>query len=461
MIIIYAISGFLLIKSYLEIIKASNLGWAIALSDFLFIAGVGIYPILYLLGIISPGLEGEAYISQNGPPGFLAAMHVLGIALGAKVATSYSLNKPEIQVKLRKYHGVANAISTKTNFWLAITIACSVLYLVFFYKVGLYVALSNVAAARSGEFDGFGDDKKYLFLKTAAAIGLFSCVIIPGLRNEKKTKSRIFFFFYATLLILSFLNSISRAMFLNFLIAPLLLYYLDGIRERKVRVMEYAGLVFSLAIGLGIALFGKSIGTYLYLAYSTTGEGVTGFTLEVFNEGANPLETILRNSEFMWYSISGGIKVFFESSDWPFIEKDIYLAPIGFIPSTFFSLLDLESLDYRSAERSLACINSTQFGFSNCTVPPNWSGYSAYFLPVFGGFFLTAFKFHIYGRLAKYWSAARINYSKSRWIYYLIFLMMSNFFMMIPSAMSISSFFVVIIISATMAKYLLMRVNRN
>lgn len=178
------------------------------------------------------------------------------------------------------------------------------------------------------------------------------------------------------------------------------------------------------------------------------------YAIDAFNAGRNPAETFLTNGEFLWYSTAAGIE-YNNNEGTLFPPREIPLSIFGFFPQRVMSALGVESLDYRRLEggqNALVCINSREFGLVNCTVPPHWVGYSAYFLPLFGGLLFGFIRFYVFGRLARYWDHVWKRNAENSWIVYLSVLLFIDFMSLIPGAISRASFVLAVLLSMFVTK---------
>lgn len=458
-LICYFFSTLLFGWSYYKLLKRSRLGIALVASDFLFILGICIYPIALILGWVIPGIEGDAYLSRHRMPGFGLSFHVLMAAVGAAMGTAFSVKGCK-EKYVRRIEKFSSTLVPNTRYWLYVVAIGLLIYATYFLLVGFDVAMANAAAARGGDFEGFGGGDKYLFLKTVGALSLYACAAIPFLARFKTKHGRyLFIAMYLVLLAAAFANSISRIIVLKYLVAPSLIFFAVSGRGLVRSTAKLAVMSAIFFVAIAVALYGKSFGQYLRHTYGA--EQV--YTIEAFNEGRNPAETLLRNGEFLWYSSAAGIE--YNEDDGVLLPpREILLSVLGFIPQRVMSSLGIESLDYRQLAGNwdtLVCINSREFGLMNCTAPPHWIGYSAYFIPYFGGLLFAFIRFYFFERLARYWGQVWKRNAENSWAIYLFSLLFVDFMSLIPGAISGASFVLVLLFFVFVSKCFLLRIGRG
>lgn len=266
-LIFYSISTLLLGWSYYRLVKRSRVGVAIVAGDFLFVLGICIYPIALILGWVMPGIEGNSYLSRHGMPGFIVSFHLMMVAVGAATGTLLSARKCKDKY-VRRWEKAASTLIPGTQYWLYVIAIGLLTYATYFLLVGFEVAMANAAAARGGDFEGFGENDKYLFLKTVAAIALYACTAVPFLAKFKANHRRFLFVaMYLTLLVAAFANSISRIIVLKYLVAPSVIFFLASGRGLVKSTAKLAVLSIIFFVAIAVALYGKSFGQYLRYMY--------------------------------------------------------------------------------------------------------------------------------------------------------------------------------------------------
>lgn len=409
-------------RSAFGILMASTLIW--------FMLGACIYPLTDLLGLVERGTEVSDFIARNGEPGIGAALHILlasaGMFFGYVFQSRSGISKRAIHWMSSKFFRTNEDMVWRYSILLGI---CS--YVVYFYFVGIDVALINAAAARSGEFDGFGEKQIYMFLKTVAAIGFVAASLLPVMLLEKR---RISVLAYCLLLVAAYTNSVSRTLILVNAIVPILVYarLKWDMQRRSNRSSSYVIIFALVPFALMVMVYGKVMGQFI--SFYLTGRDYS-MTAAVGDESL--IDKVLNGFGYIWVSVQAGIDHFFQT-EYPLILQEPFLATFfGFIPSRLLSYFGVEFLYYGSLETTLACVNSSVFGYSECTVPPVTFGYSAYLLPGAGGFVMGFVLLRIYRAIETLWiSILRVNYRKI-WIPYFLFSTVTTLFTFIPSALAL------------------------
>ena len=425
MIFIYLISLFFTLYTFFLMARRSEFGILVIASEFLSIAvGLCIYPIFYQLDWITLGKEGYSFVRHNGEPSIITAFHILlytaSGCVGYLVATKQSYVGGGYL-----FRSIQGIVKSEDNSFCSLIIFGFVVYSIYFYLVGFHDSLINASAARSGEFDGFGENVQYLFLKTLANVSLYAVCFLPAILY-KKTK-RLWVLAYTMLVLIAYLNSISRSLLLNYIFVPFLVYSM--VNFGFVAVVRITTILF---IGSLVLFYGKPFGHYM-------SNYLTGNYSEIlsYNTEYGYFNAIFNNFEFAWFSVEAGVKNYYYNG--PLIPDDLLYSPIGFIPSRFLEYIGLGEYSYGNATVRLPCVNANTFGFNDCTIPPLMSGYSAYLMPLVGGLIFGFIKFYIYGRLEKMWIfTKKLNYQLT-WVPYFLFIISSNYFSLIPGAIAQSS----------------------
>lgn len=395
-----------------------------------FLIGACIYPLFYFSGGIAPYGEVEEFISRNGAPGFAAALHVLLTALG--MACGYFL-RPRNGIPERTVNFLTASLvrAPSKRIWLASIILGIAAYLLYFRLVGVDVALMNAAAARSGDFEGFGEKDAYMFLKTVAAIGVVAqCFFAIALIE----KNRLFIAAYFLLVATAYANSISRNLLLYTVIVPLLVYIRlkPDVRKKKYGPTAYLVLIALIPVALLIMNYGKVMGHFIRSYF--TGDYYS-MVEEIGDVGI--IETVLNNFGFQWASVQAGID-HFNQTGIPLITRENALAAFfGAIPSRVLSAVGLDFLYYGNVKPTLACINTEAFGYEKCIVPPLAIGYSAYLLPGAGGFLMGYVWLRIYVAIERQWMTLQKRDWRKLWIPYFWWGFVVNIFTFIPSTIAV------------------------
>lgn len=399
-------------RSAFGVLLAAHLAW--------FIVGCHIYPLFNLCNLVEINNDYNSFILHNGQPGILAAIHILLISVGMWVGY--------IARGKYRHNGVLEQLSTPLKrvnpltVW-RITILSSFAIIVLFYSlVGFESAIANAVALRSDDVSGFGGNEQFLFIKTVSSISGIATAIAPV---ALLGKDRLFVVLYVIFIALSYLNSTSRNVVLTGLIVPILVFAkLRGISFRTF-------LIVSALVPLGflVLLYGKPLGHFI----SAYLEG-RPYELRAYQADAGFLNAILVNLGFQWYSVQAGLVHFFESG-LPLFPQDVGLSMLfGMIPSRVLDFVGAGNLYYGNAEVRLATVNTAMFGLNGGTIPPTAYGYSAYLLPLAGGFLVGFVMLRTFAFLEGMWVDRERHDVTKIWIPYVWFLFFAKVFSLIPEA---------------------------
>lgn len=445
----YFLSASLVCIVLARALKRSAFGVLLLSTLVWFLIGSCLYPIFDLLGVVERGTEVQDFISRNGEPGFATALHILLAAVGMAVGYAY---RPREGLAERATFAVANAMGQGNDkfIWRASILLGIGCYLIYFQLVGFDVALINAAAARSGDFEGFGEKDAYLFIKTVAAIGFVATCFLPVILLGKKGK--LFILLYAALIVMAYSNSISRNLLLYGAIVPLLVYMRLkwDVMSRKNRFSSLILMAILIPFALLVLNYGKVMGHYISATLSGDYYSLTSEVGEV-----KLLDSILNNFGFQWVSVQAGID-HFQKTGMPFVTQEPFLAAFfGAIPSRVLSAFGADFLYYGTATTKLACVNSAAFGYVECTVPPLTIGYSAYLLPGAGGFLIGFIWLRLYVALERMWMSIQANNLPKLWVPYFLWGFVVNFFTFIPStlALAVTQFLWLLLLSRMRFKF--------
>jgi len=202
----------------------------------------------------------------------------------------------------------------------------------------------------------------------------------------------------------------------------------------------------------GILLYGKPLGNLPGIILA--GDPVDQLDAYQSDSGfGGAVGALLRNTELHWFSISAGIKYFFDSG--PLIPTDVLVAPLGVVPVRVMEWLGLGYLNYGMVDAKLACTNTAMFRatfLDECTIPPLYSGYSAYLAPVAGGLVLSFWRNWYFGRFESLWMKFRKQGFERLWFPYLGVHLVALFFSFIPPNIAIATFVLALLIAYGTAK---------
>ena len=420
--------GIILIRA----LKRSALGVLLTFVLIWFLIGACLYPMLYLSRVI--GTQGEVadFIARHGVPGIGTALHVLLMAAG--MACAYFL-RPKSGIPEQVVNRFAETVigAPDTRIWCASLFLGVASYLLYFRLVGVDVALMNAAAARSGDFEGFGEKDAYMFLKTVAAIGFVAqCFVAIALIK----KNWLFVAAYFLLVATAYANSISRNLLLYSAIVPFLVYLRlrrDVGKKRRHGPLMYVIALALIPAALLILKYGKVMGHFIRSYFS-------GDYYSLLDEvgDVNALDIIMNNFGFQWASVQAGID-HFHRTGLPLVTQENALAALfGAIPSRVLSMFGADFLYYGNVKPTIACLNSEAFGYDKCTVPPLAVGYSAYLLPGAGGFLMGYLWLRIYVAIERQWLMLQKCDWQKLWIPCFLWSIAVNFFTFIPSAIAVA-----------------------
>jgi hypothetical protein len=314
--------------------------------------------------------------------------------------------------------------------------------------VGFGNAVANASLARGGDFSGLVGFEKYQFLKRLAMLGGLSMVFVPFIiLDGKRVFSSFLFIFVIALLI--YLQTVSRVIFLETVAVFILLFF--SLRQRKGGVF-YLCLVPFFVFFAFVFLYGKTFVASLSLYFSSGGDFnlIEGGSLE------SQLSKFFGHFGHLIYSVDAGIRNYFAVG--PVFPDDVLLAPIGIIPSFMLSSVGLDWLSYQLVPESerMSCINSGFFSSSNgCMVPPYFSGFSAYLMPLGGALIFGFFRFWIYSVIEACWVRFRAR-PELIWFAYLLFIVFNQIMLIIPATISFSFFVVILFLALLFVRRLLL-----
>ena len=167
--------------------------------------------------------------------------------------------------------------------------------------------------------------------------------------------------------------------------------------------------------------------------------------LEAYQGEDGLWNSFLRNFEPYWFSVDAGTSMFSRAG--PTLPTDALMALAGFIPSRVLESLDLGKLYYGNADVQMACVNSIQFGLVNCTVPPFFTGTSAYVAPLVGAAVAGFFKFFVFGRLEKTWRHYHRFAREKTWVPYCLILLFSAYLSFVPSNIALATFTILVVVA--------------
>lgn len=410
-------------------VRRSGFFYLLAYSEWFYIIGLGFGSIFLALGVSSDNRIYEEYILQNGLIGDATFYHIIffsvGMFFGAFIDKMTGIKvDSENSIKFVS-HFNGNQIFLYRGF---IFLGLSFL-IVYMFLVGPVTALSTAAAARGGSTEGLEGASGYLFLKNLAQIGGLSIIFFPFLIDQKKFKFDVFFIcFYGIFL---YLMTGARAAIFDTLILAMLIWFS---RKRLGVAKKTFWICCFVFLGLLFTLYGKGLSDSLFFAGFGDADVVSNEVESIFGK-------ITGQFIHLVYSIDAGVKYFFENGST--ISSALLLAPLGIFPGWLYSYLDLEALSWQHVDwvDNIVCLNTFSYPDAEpCTMPPYYSGVSAYLGPITFGFIFGFVKFFIYQKISNLWHQLRFR-SEVLWLPILYFILVARLSVLIPNVIGLFSFF--------------------
>lgn len=430
-------------------VRRSGFSYLLAYSEWFYIVGLGFGSIFLALGVNSDNKIYEEYILQNGLIGDSTFYHIIffsfGMFFGAFIdkMTGIKIDSENSTKFVSDLNG--NQVFLYRGF---IFLGLSFL-VIYMFLVGPVTALTTAAAARGASTEGLEGASGYLFLKNLAQIGGFSIVFFPFLIDQKKFKFDVFIIcFYGIFL---YLMTGARAAILDTLIFSMLIWLS---RKRLGVAAKTFWICCFVFFGLLFILYGKGLSDSLFVA------GFEGADV-VSNEVESIFGKFIEQFIHLVYSIDAGVKYFFENG--VTISKALLLAPLGIFPGWLYSYLDLEALSWQHVDwvDNLVCLNTFSYPAAEpCTMPPYYSGVSAYLGPITFGFIFGFVKFFIYQKISNLWHRLRFR-SEMLWLPILWFILVTRLSALIPNVIGLFSFFALIFAGFYFFRYLLVKLSAS
>ena len=426
----------LMVLICLTSVRRSSFGYLIIFHEYFYILGLGVFPMLAATGVVNASSLSLGYELTNGAPSIWAYLHVLSYGIGAMLGYFGLRSAAELYGK--KLIGIAIRFKLPNSAWFyfsaLFSIAATTLYV---SLVGIDVALLNIGPVRSGDFSGLVGFEQYSFIKTLGAIGLFSVISFPYLILTGR-RLPLVFFLTVVMAISLFVMSAARVTFIDTILLFTLLFLTLG-RVGRLLATAYASAM--VAFLLFILMFGKEF-VGMFSEYLFLGGDITftpkydSFLSYFFSQFAQQV-----------YSVDAGIENFMNHG--PLISMDVLLSPVGFMPSSLFSVLNLDFLSYQLVDNSrrLSCINAASFTQADdCSVPPYIVGFSAYLMPIAGGVILGFIRFFIFSILETAWIKLQ-NRPQYLWIVIFCLLFANRILLFIPNTISFAVFALLFVVA--------------
>lgn len=428
----YLCASILLMLVIASSIRRSEFGILLAGSEGFYLVSVGLYPLLFNLGLVPTSNLIAGFISAAGLPGADAATHILFYSLGS--ACGYFMLSRYKMKLAAKWMIVPVRLSLKPRrvilFFLILGLAISAVY---FEIIGFTNAISNTLLMRSGNFDALGENAQYVFLKRLASLGILSACFVPALIRNREM-SPILILLFVIFAIVHYINSAGRIIILDLIVVPVCFYLYLRRSFVSIALVSIVGVWLIPAT----ILYGKHFVGYVSAIWM--GESPE---LIRFGESDSDLQATLSNFSTTWFSVDAGLRHWWANG--PFIAQDTLLAFIGVVPSSVFEAFGLGHLSYHNAEIRMPCVNSQEFSGAGCSIPPYFPGYSAYILPYLGGFAFGFFRYAIFSILEKMWLFAKQSSYDLTWFPYLLFIVVWNLLLLVPATISFAVFIVILL----------------
>ncbi len=429
---LYCFSGvFLLSNLYIQV-KYSVFGFLF----FTFITwhffAFSLAPIIDLNNVDDIGFISYQYYILNGKPGFLTALHIFSYTLFSLISSCFILNR---KINYDLCFRIEKLMPNPEGF-LKVFIVIGVLSnIIYFYNFGFKNALMLASSMRAKHYDG---DTSFLFLKSISYVSLYAVCFIPYICKSNLRNKNALIFFYVSLVLMAYLNSVSRTIVLTYLIIPILMIGMMSVKAisfKKVLV-----LFFTMLIGTLVLFYGKSFGNVM-------SSFIDGRDAAFVSQDLYFIDVLLKlvsEQSYLWYSVDAGMNNFFHHGF--YFPIDVFLSVFGFIPSSVLNSLGLGFLNFDSVDVTLSCYNSMAFSLNDCTVPTRFIGYTSYFFPIGGGVLYGVLVGSVMSSLNKLWKLCQENNLKTTWAPYLLWLIFSAFLTFVPNTISRACFVVFIML---------------
>ena len=205
--------------SFWRLLYQSEFGVLVFLTEFFIIfLPIAIYPLFYYSEIYNLNESGRNFVASNGAPYLAEAFHVFLYALAACIGYFVFSKKTSFGNKF------INLLKVKFNpekMFLKLILFGLVAFYLFYFMVCVDNVFLHAKAARAGFVENYGDAQKYLFLKTLAKVATYSVCFLPWfLQGERSMKYKLIFAMYVVFLMLNYISSYGRGMWLGSLIIP-------------------------------------------------------------------------------------------------------------------------------------------------------------------------------------------------------------------------------------------------
>lgn len=376
---------------FFSIYKQSKF-WVLFISiEYFYFLGLGVFPIALSIGYADFPKELAEYGGLNSF-NVLTFFHVIFYSIGA--LTGFFLVprlKFKFSRKLERFSVRLNIDSGKTVvLFLALAYTATIIYI---YLVGADRVFLGAALARGGDLVEFSGFEQYLFLTRFVYFGVYAVAFLPYIMHKTKYP----FLYLGAFFILGSIGYFmlaARYMLFQCVLVPMLFYLAYS---KRVGPGSIFALVFIAFLGVLGVFYGKELPTVLANYLFNNGN----FEFSYSGEDVNFFHSF---SQF-FYSIDVGIGNFFQEG--PHVSKDIFLGPLGVLPSSTLSNIGLSDFSYilLDPKEKFACVNTKLItgSYSSCFMPPYYIGVSAYVVPLVGGLLFGFVRFFFYSVFSDCW----------------------------------------------------------
>jgi hypothetical protein len=418
--------------------RKSPLGTIASVALLQILLGTAIVPIGIQLGFYSSGFHGNQYLLTNLEPGIAPVLHLFCFTIGSVFGWHVGVRS--------RFSGRVITILSRPLYKVNAFYCALFLLVVSLLSYGLLFALIDwdllLTNARGSTGAAYGEQQKYLFLKSFASLGMWSVCFLPSLSKVAgRSKMSLIVAMILVYVILTFAIAISRNLLLWTILVPAIVLLRYSALRLYFKFVATAVVVIFASI---VLLYGKSY-SQVQRKFISDGE----MSAPEKYDSDNLITATISNLEFQWYSIDAGICNFVSGNPPPLAELALSIT-VGYVPSRVLESVSLSGLSYTSyGDSGIAAVNSRFFSLDDGTVPPGIIGFSAYLGPWVMGF-LVGFLF-LYS-LSTVLQFSFVSTSRqASWICWFWLLLLTNWFSFIPMACALASFGALVIFGYSLA----------
>lgn len=415
--------------------------------EYFYFLGLLIFPLLYFTGVIERSELLNGYLSNNGSFNFFTPVHIFCYFVGAVFGYFFfNGRKSYLSDALRR---AALKISFDSIFWFGFLVFVGVFFsFLFFYLSGFEEALKSASAVRRGDVSASAEGESYLFLKRLVMLSTLLVVFVPGYLHLTGRSSNVIFW-SLVISVLIFLQTVGRTIFVEvFFVSLCFVYAFSSSRKRFLLKVLFLSL---LPVAYAFLFYGKQM---VFYALSL----ITDTKFDFVSNDGESLTNVFDQFSHLYLSVDAGLKHFYHNG--LLIPYDTIYAAWGFVPSSFFRYFGIIEYNYQFLDvvDRLSCVNSSYFfGYYYCTVPPYYTGYSAYLFPFLGAFVFGFLKYFIFSVLEKNWGQSDCS---CWWLSSFVFLLFCKFSTFISNVVAFNMFIVLLFIFIVLTKLLLLKASK-